>query len=285
MTDDGPDRNVTAYRPDVAAAHLRGIMTAERYADGVRRQVWRGRAPVRERPAATARQVTELLMGEIFTVYDENAGWTWGQCAHDDYVGYVRADALDADVIAASHKVAALRALILPQPDLKTPPLDSVSLGARVAVVGHDGAYARLAGGGWLATVALAPLDAVAPDVTATALRFVGVPYLWGGRTSLGLDCSGLVQIVLAEAGIAAPRDSHMQETAVGDPVAIDGPLGRGDLVFLPGHVGFMVDDAVLVHANATAMCVSCDPVRDVAKRVRRAEGRGITAVRRFSGP
>ena len=131
----------------------------------------------------------------------------------------------------------------------------------------------------------MAPHDASAPDYLATALRFLGVPYLWGGRSALGLDCSGLAQIALSEAGIPCPRDCYMQAEAVGEAVALEGPYRRGDLVVFPGHCGLMVDDAAIVHANATAMCVSCDPLAKVVDIVKgQSDGVGITGVRRIGG-
>ncbi len=291
------DPTVTPWRPDLAAAHLAGIVAAERYAEGILRQAARGTVPLRGRPDPAAAHTTELLYGERFTVYEEVAGWAWGQCAHDDYVGYVRADALAAPSAEPTDRIAVLRAFLFPAPDVKTPPVDALSLGALVTVTNRSmtgdtagGAFARLEDGRWIARAALAPLGEPPADPVATALRFLEVPYLWGGRSSLGLDCSGLIQRALAEAGIAAPRDTGMQvrSEAVGRLIAGDGaadpesvPLRRGDVVFFPRHVGLMVDDRTLIHANAHRMRVSLDPVTEVATRIRAAGGRGITAVRR----
>ena len=280
-----PDPNVNAYRPDLAAASLRGIVRAARFVEGRRFQAARGTVTLRDRPDLDSRQVSELLMGEEFLVYEQAAGWAWGQSAVDDYVGYAPLDGLTARPVAATHKVGALRTLVFPAPDMKSPPIDSLSLGARLGVAERDGTFAGLAGGGWVAGVALAPLDAARPDFVATAMRFLGVPYLWGGRSSLGIDCSGLVQIALAEAGIAAPRDSYMQQDAVGVAAPLDGPYRRGDLIAFPGHCGLMVDATHLIHGNATEMCVSIDPLDRVVEIVRaESGGTGITAVRRIAG-
>ena len=280
-----PDPNVNAYRPDLASERLRGIVAAERYADGERRQARRGTVPMREAPAPGARQVSELLFGEDFVVLDEADGWVWGQCVDDDYVGYAAADAFRAEPLQPTHKVGALGAHVFSEPDLKSRPLDSVSLGSRVAVVERSGRYARLADRGWLHDAALAPLDATELDFVATALRYLGVPYLWGGRSALGLDCSGLAQVALSQAGIACPRDAYMQEEAVGEAAPLDGPYRRGDLVVFPGHCGLMIDDSDMVHANATAMCVSVDPLSRVVEIVKgQSDGVGITGVRRLAG-
>ena len=231
-----------------------------------------------------------MLYGEAITVYELRDGWAWGQCALDDYVGYLSAECLAAGAVAPTHKVAALRAFVFPEPDLKAPPRDALSLGAPVVVVEHavtgTVGYARLADGGWVAEVTLAPADAVVPDFAATAERFVGAPYLWGGRSSLGLDCSALVQVALTAAGIRAPRDTYLQVEKLGTLVADHGgvPLQRGDLVFFPGHVGIMADDTVLIHANATTMSVARERLAEVEARVKAAEVLGITAVRRLEG-
>jgi cell wall-associated NlpC family hydrolase len=281
-----PDPNVNAYRPDVASVRLRGVVAADRYADGELWQARSGTVPLRDAPDDGARQVSELLFGEDFVVYDTRDGWVWGQCAADDYVGYARAGDLHPEPLGPTHKIGALRAHVFSEPDLKSPPLDQISLGSRVTVVEHSGDYAGLSGGGWLHRVTVAPVDATEPDFVETALRFMGVAYLWGGRSSLGLDCSGLAQIALTEAGIACPRDSYMQEEAVGEPAALDGPYRRGDLVIFPDHCGLMVDATVMVHANATAMCVSRDPLPKVVGIVKgQSDGVGITGVRRIAAP
>lgn len=282
------DPNVTPARADLAAEHLAGVVDAPRYAAAVAARACRETVAVRSGAEANRSQVTELLYGELFKAYERRGGWAWGQCAHDDYVGYVDETGLNWDVADPTHSVVALRALLFPRADFKAPPVGGASLGSRLTVVdredGPGGGYLRLDDGCWISETAATPFAGADCDPVDVALRFVGVPYLWGGRSSLGLDCSGLVQIALAQAGIAAPRDTYMQEAALGMPV--DQPFGaslkRGELVFFPGHVGIMVDDRMLLHANVAAMAVTVDPLADVAARVAAVEGRGITSVRRL---
>ncbi len=264
----------------------------------VRESPWRvarGAVPVHRQPDAATERISELLYGEGFRIERRDGDWAWGHCDHDGYAGWLPAAALAPPEPKATHRVAALRALLYPAPDLRAPPADAVSLGARVAVVGPavDG-FVPLDDGRWIAAVALAALDVLAPDPAATALRFLGVPYLWGGRSSLGVDCSGLVQVALAAAGIAVPRDSGPQSRSDAAGRLIAGPtdddpamlgLRRNDLVFFPGHVGLMADAEMLVHANATRMAVSLDPLAEVVARVRAASGRGIVAARRPALP
>lgn len=266
-------------RADLAAAALRDRVSASRYAEGVPWRCTVGRAIVRGDPSATARQTTELLFGEIFTVFDRQEGWAWGQISTDGYVGYVRPDALGPPVSEATHRIGVLRTFLFPHPDLKSIPIAyCLPFTAAATVEGEDNGFARLAGGGWVFAKHLAPLDAVQPDYVATALRFLGLPYLWGGRTALGLDCSGLVQTVLAAAGIAAPRDSDMQAAELGAPVEPQGDLRRGDLVFFPGHVAIALDAGAVVHATGFSLSVMVEPLAELIGRAG-----PITAVRRLA--
>ncbi|MEO3435416.1 NlpC/P60 family protein [Inquilinus sp. CAU 1745] len=279
-----PDPNVTPFRSDLAADFLKGEVEADRFVEGVRHQAVRGIVPLRASPDESAFQTSELLYGEIFTVFEERDGWAWGQGESDGYVGYAQSYGLTAEPGEPTHQVGALRAFLYPEPHFKTPPLKALSLGARVRVVERAKGYSRVAPEGWIPDVALTALDVRAEDHVATAMRFLGVPYLWGGRSSLGIDCSGLIQVALAQAGIAAPRDTYLQVDSVGELVGRTGDVAmkRGDIVFFPGHVGFMVDGETLIHANVAAMAVSLDPVERVAARTLAQDGAGVTAVRRL---
>ncbi len=236
-----PDPRRHPWRADLAAIGLEGLVPSSRFVAGTPRRVRLGCATLKTAPGEGAEQASQLLYGETLTVFDEAGGWAWGQNATDGYVGYVQAGALAADVQAPSHRVVALRSFLYPEPTLKRPPLDVLSLSSPVRVVGAaENLYLPLAGGGWMFAGHLAPLGESEPDFVATALRLLGTPYLWGGRSSLGIDCSGLVQIALAVAGIAAPRDSDMQRGETGcslGPVPADGVgvrFRRGDIVFFP---------------------------------------------------
>ena len=265
-------------------------MPSARFSAGTPRRVRIGCASLKAAPDDGAEQASQLLFGETFTVYDEAAGWAWGQNASDGYVGYLRASALTADNHAPSHRVVALRSFLYPGPTLKRPPLDVLSLTSLVTVAGEaENGYLPLATGGWVFARHLAPLGRAEPDYVATALRLLETPYLWGGRSSLGIDCSALVQIALAAAGVAAPRDSDMQRGEVGvslGPVPADGAgvaFQRGDMVFFPGHVGIMLDGERLVHATAFAMAVTIEPLAAVISRTDPTRGGGLLAVRRLS--
>jgi cell wall-associated NlpC family hydrolase len=275
------DPRVTPARPDLAAAHLRGVVAAPRYVEGVSFEVFDAVAPVRKAPVPDAMLETEALKGERVTIYDEDGeGWGWGQLHGDGYVGWLPMNALRAPGPTATHKVAVLRTILFPGRSIKAQPVEGLLLGSRLAVVGQDVDLARLASGGYVPARHLVPLDAAAADFVAVAERFTGVPYLWGGKTSLGIDCSGLVQVSLTTCGTECPRDSDMQR-ALGTAVAPDEALQRGDLVFWAGHVGMMRDAATLLHANAFHMAVTSEPIVEAIARIR-AAGNEVAAIKRL---
>lgn len=285
------DPRITPVRPDLADARLRGRVEAARFSEGTQKRVTAPSAPVRRHPAHDAALDTEALMGERVTVYDEHGGFAWVQVETDGYVGYAPADALGDVGTEPNHRVAALRTFVYPGPNLKLPPTAFLSFNAAVAVVAHAGEYAELSGGGFVHLAHLVDLSTREPDFVAVAERFVGTPYLWGGKTSLGVDCSGLLQTALAAAGIPAPRDSDMMARDLGVPVDI-GPelsgLQRGDLVCWGGHIGVMLDGERLLHANGHAMATAIEPLRVAEERIRTKSYGPITGVRRLpalSGP
>lgn len=279
------DPRVTAVRPDLAARYLEGKVAAARFVDGVTCEVLDAQAPVRGVPSPDAPLVTEVLRGERVIVYEQtDEGWCWGQLAGDGYVGWLPANALGEPGPAPTHKVAALRTLVFPAPAIKHPPLEGLPLGAHVAVQRREAEFAVLTNG-CVPACHLAPLDACARDFVTVAEGFVGTPYLWGGKTSLGIDCSGLVQVALTAAGIGCPRDSDMQEEAVGTLVA-PAPgysnLRRGDLMFWRGHVAIVSDAGTIVHANAFHMAVACEPLAEAVARIR-ATGIDVRSVKRIA--
>jgi cell wall-associated NlpC family hydrolase len=286
-----------AWRADLAAETLRGAVEAPRYAVGEVRQVIRPSVAVRIAPDMRKGLETELLFGETVKVFDDANGWAWVQATADGYVGYVPADALAGLFGKATHVVRATSTFLYPEPNIKTPPAMVFSLNTPVRVIETQDRFAALAGGGFVMVQHLAALDKPARDFVEMAERFEGTPYLWGGRTRIGLDCSGLVQIAMQTAGLACPRDADMQEAEVG--AAIDVPdclaeptdtlkdpdgLERGDLVFWPGHVGIMTDGVMMLHANGYHMSTVIEPVVNAASRIYRQTKHGVRAIRRPPG-
>lgn len=283
-----PDRRLHAYRDDLADIRLKGLVNATRFVEPVRARIGIGIAPLRPRPDPATRLDSELLFGEEVEVFEHRDGWAWVRNLTDGYVGYLPDAALsDGPGPDATHIVAVPRTLRFDAPDIKTPQPLGLSFQSRLAVAGIDGRFARLVDGGFVPTSHIAPLGQVLqPDWTATAERFMGVPYLWGGRSSLGIDCSGLVQLALAAAGIAVPRDSDMLEQAFGPalPIAPDfSDLRRGDLLFWKGHVAICQGDGLMIHANAGDMMVASGPITGIAARIEAAGGGVITSARRPS--
>ena len=279
------DKRTNVYRADLAAASLKGKVDSPRFSAGSRRQVTAAVTQMREAPRHDAVLETELLFGETLTVYDEAEGWAWAQADHDSHVGYLSANALVREVTPPTHRVRVVRTHLYPEPDYKAPPLDLLSMNAQVAVARIDGRFAQLRDGRFAVTSHLAPIDEFEGDFVEVATRFLGAPYLWGGRTSVGLDCSALVQLALQATGVKCPRDSDMQETALGEPVpnpADTGAIDRGDLIFWSGHVGVVLDKGRLLHANVHHMAVVSEPVADAFVRIEPAYG-SLTSVRRLA--
>lgn len=275
------DPRVTPARPDLAAAHLRGKVKAQQFVEGTAQEVIAGIAPLRSEPRPDAPLLTEALFGERVTIYEtDEEGWAWGQLKSDGYVGWLPAAMLLAPGPPPTHKVAALRTFVFPGPSIELPPIDALPLGAQIAVSRQQESFAVTASGGFVPAQHLAPLAASEPDFVAVAERFLGVPYLWGGKSSLGLDCSGLVQVALTACGITCPRDSDMQESALGKPASLAG-LQSGDLIFWKGHVAIARGRNSMIHANAFHMAVAIEPVAEALGRIG-ATGSQVTSVRRL---
>jgi cell wall-associated NlpC family hydrolase len=278
------DPRLTPARPDLAAKYLEGKVTAARFVEGREFEIADAIAPLREAPSSDATQVTQALKGERVTVYDRNGeGFAWGQLNSDGYVGWLPDRALASPAAAPTHKVTAIRTFAFPGPSIKLPPAETLPMGARLIVIHEDGPFAVTREGWYLPRRHVGDIDSVTDDFVAVAERFVGTPYLWGGKSSLGIDCSGLVQVALNAAGTGCPRDSDMQQEGLGRLLgpAESTQLRRGDLIFWKGHVAIVRDADHIVHANAHHMATAIENTHDAIARIK-ASGSEVTAIKRM---
>ena len=288
------DRNLFAVKDDLCAAHL-----ADRFPNLTARapafyQVSAGIAPIRKAPAYDAEQASQTLPGFSVAIYDEHGEFGWGQSLEDGYVGWFPMEALSAPVVTSSHRVTALRTYAYSGPSVKAQPHFLISLNGRVTVEERTERFSQIARTGWVANRHLAPLDHdFAEDWVDVARTFLGSPYQWGGRESLGLDCSGLVVSALGACGVPAPRDSYMQAKWLGEPI-LEQPTSHriiletaqaGDFLFWKGHVGFVGGDGsglTLIHSNATHVCVVEEGLANALDWLEAAAG-PATALRRVT--
>lgn len=275
------DRRLTPANGRVAHVSLRGHIKAARFTEGVDMRIARPLVELLRAPGGALD--CQLLMGTPFRVLEEDpeTGLAFGQSLRDGYVGYLPADAL-APPVAATHRVAALASHAYPVPDIKARPSCALSFGCAVAVTGEEGAFLCLADGSHVPKPHLAPLSRPEADFVAVCETFLGIPYLWGGNSSAGMDCSGMLQLALWASGREFPRDSDMQQGEGGEIPRAEG-LARGDLIFWQGHVGVMRDEETLIHANAHHMAVAHEPLETARRRIAATGGGEITSRRRLN--
>lgn len=282
------DRRIHAVRSDLADIRLQGRVEAERFVAGAPAHVIDGVLPLRRAPRPDAGLETEALYGDAVTIFDSDAeGWAWVQLDRDGYVGYAPvAGLMPHPRSAPTHRVAVLRTFLFPAASIKEPPLGWLSYGSEVTVTREIEAGGRRYGvtpaGATVVMTHLAAIDAVECDAVAIAERFLGTPYLWGGKSSLGIDCSGLLQTALRGIGIDVARDSDLQEAMPGESLPLDpSAWRRGDLLFWPGHVAFVRDGENALHANASAMAVAVEGIAALLARTADAPLRTVKRLHR----
>ena len=278
------DPRLTPARPDLAAKHLEGKVEAARFVEGEILEVMEALAPVREQPSSGAMLMTEALHGERVTIYERNGeGWAWGQLRPDGYVGWLPESALARPMMAPTHRLRALRSFAFPGPSIKLPPVATLSMGSLLTIVRDDGPFAISREGWFVPRPHVAEIGDHEQDFVAVAERFLGTPYLWGGKSSLGVDCSGLVQLSLNAAGIDCLRDSDMQQNSLGRALDLTeaSRLRRGDLLFWKGHVAIARDGRTIVHANAHHMATVIEDTEAAIARIK-AAGSELAAIRRI---
>jgi cell wall-associated NlpC family hydrolase len=278
------DPRLTPARGDIAAKYLEGKVKATRFVAGETFEVTDALAPLRQAPDASAELMTQALRGEHVTIYDRNGeGWAWGQLHSDGYVGWLPDAALSKPGAAPTHRVTAISTFAFPGPSIKLPPVETLVMGSALTVVHEAGAFAVTREGWHLPKPHLAAINHRESDFVDVAERFLGTPYLWGGKSSFGIDCSGLVQISLNAAGVGCPRDSDMQQSGLGQLLdrAESKKLRRGDLLFWNGHVAIARGAETIVHANAHHMATVIENTHVAIARIK-ASGNELVAVKRF---
>ncbi|MBY6057465.1 C40 family peptidase [Leisingera daeponensis] len=273
-----PDRRRTPVNDRIAAAHLDDAPEDLERADGSAARIGVPVADLLRAPDGFRDR--QLVYGEPVTVYEDREGWAFLQAAKDSYVGYLPSSALTTP-FEATHWVSAPATHAYSADDFKSPESHALSHGSRVEVLGGSGRFLETTLG-FIPARHLSPLGAHADDPVAVAELFLGTPYLWGGNSRFGIDCSGLVQAALLACGTACPGDSDMQEAELGQ----DAPAGdyqRGDLLFWKGHVAMVRDSGTLIHANAHDMAVAVEPIAAAIERIA-AQGDGpVTAHKRLA--
>jgi len=265
------DMRITPMRDGIASRALEGMVRAEVYLEPRTMTCAVPAAGIHRAPDAASEQLDQLLFGEAFEAVEEEGGFFWGQARRDGYVGFVDAAALaplapDAAVRAPTHRIAAIRTYAFAEPSIKSRALGPYSINALVTVEAEDDRLSKVAGAGWMTTGHLAPIGTFESDWAEVAERFIGAPYLWGGRESLGLDCSGLVQAALFACGRACPRDTD-QQAELGREIPRE-EFARGDLAFWNGHVAIGLDEQRIVHANGHHMMVAIEPLDTAIARI-----------------
>jgi cell wall-associated NlpC family hydrolase len=279
------DPRITPTRGDVAADWLDGYLKAERFVKPIPHTIGCDFVSLYKEPDDNKPIQTQLLYGESFDVLDEKNGWLWGQNLTDGYVGYIKNDRVTKGKHHPTHQVVNIGSWGFERKDLKSKPLQYYSFGALVEVVDMEERFAELSDGSFVMVSHLRAIDAPDTEPVSHAFRFLGVPYLWGGRSAVGLDCSSLIQLCMAQCNIAIPRDADLQYRSIGKEIAAnlgEAQLMPGDLVFWPGHVAMLIDRSNIIHANTRSMAVSIDELAEFARWKGENEGQSIKAIKRL---
>ncbi|MGG7646167.1 NlpC/P60 family protein [Rhodovulum sp. YNF3179] len=275
------DRRLTLANARVADVALQGTVEAPRYVTPAPRQCRQPVADILDRPGPEGARDSQLLFGDPFAVIEERDGYAFGQCARDGYVGFVETAALGR-LDTPTHWVAAPATQLYPDAEAKSRAETALFMGTALRVLAQKNGFGKIQTGHFVPMAHLKPFATRYADPAGVAELFLGTPYLWGGRSRWGVDCSGLIQLALEACGIDCPRDSDMQEAALGRPLAKGEPLRRGDIVFWKGHVGILTAPGMLLHANMHHMAVAQEPLLEATRRIAETDTGPVTSRRRL---
>ncbi|WP_208441337.1 C40 family peptidase [Bartonella raoultii] len=279
------DPRLHAFREDLADKRLETEVTAQRFVQGEKRRVNVPVAGLFKENNKKSEMQTECLFGEELLIFEHGETMSWGQSLKDNYVGYIDTKALCTSTVKQTHTVSVPRTFRYFQADLHGPMECPLSMGSKVTVVDevevHKTLYSILENGRAITSNHLSPIGHVYKDYVTVAEMFIRTPYLWGGASGFGLDCSGFIQLSMMMTGQMVLRDTDMQQKTIGTPLSENDKLQRGDLIFWQGHAAIMVDHENIIHANGFSMDVIIEPLEKVITRIAQTYQRYPIAKRR----
>ena len=269
------DSRIIPIRNDLASIEYKGLIKSKKFSNGTNYFLRSSSSPLYSKKNSNE-LASQLLYGEIFRVFDVSGKFAWGQSLRDNYVGYTPIESLSSKKIKATHKIQSLRALIYKKPQIKQSPIMYLSLNSLVNVKSKEGKFSFLENLGWIFSGCISPINNFNFNVTELAIQYLNTPYLWGGRDSIGIDCSGLIQNIYQMVGINMPRDTDLQELFFADEIFSETKIKAGDLIFWKGHVAMALDNKNIIHANAYHMKTSIETLKHAKVRIAKQYGRII---------